>query len=202
MVSYSCALDMSLPPWLSPSPRRARGLASLPRTLGHLRTISPRSAGSIYVVTRRGLRRDTRVSVARVAVRHAAKRGTGQRGARPSCNLLDTYLHGYISLVSDAVLRAIAEPIRRAILRLVWDRERPAGEIAAHFQISRPAVSKHLRVLREAELVEERRQGTQRLYRARPERLAEARRALESFWDDGLATIKRSAESDARRRET
>ena len=78
---------------------------------------------------------------------------------------------------------------------------RGAGEIAAHFQIS-PAVSKHLRVLREAELVEERRQGTQRLYRARPERLAEARRVLESFWDDGLTTIKRSAESDARRRET
>ncbi len=104
--------------------------------------------------------------------------------------------------MSDAVLRAIAEPSRRAILRLVWNQERPAGEIAAHFQISRPAVSKHLRVLREAELVEERRQGTQRLYRARPERLAEARRVLESFWDDGLATIKRSAEGDARRRET
>ena len=99
------------------------------------------------------------------------------------------------------MLRAIAEPSRRAILRLVWNQERPAGEIAAHFQISR-LVSKHLRVLREAELVEERRQGTQRLYRARPERLAEARRVLESFWDDGLATIKRSAESDARRRET
>ncbi len=56
-------------------------------------------------------------------------------------------------------------------------------------------------MLREAELVEERRQGTQRLYRARPERLAEARRVLESFWDDGLATIKRSAEHDAQRKE-
>jgi DNA-binding transcriptional ArsR family regulator len=106
-----------------------------------------------------------------------------------------------LGLVSDAVLRAIAEPSRRAILRLVWDQERAAGEIATHFAISRPAVSKHLRVLREAELVEERRQGTQRLYRARPERLAEARRVLESFWDDGLAAIKQSAEHDAQRKE-
>ena len=104
--------------------------------------------------------------------------------------------------MSDVVLRAIAEPSRRAILRLVWDHELPAGEIASRFEISRPAVSKHLRVLREAELVQERRAGTQRLYRARPERLAEARRVLESFWDDGLAVIKRSAEHDARRRST
>ena len=99
---------------------------------------------------------------------------------------------------SEAVLRAIAEPRRQAILRLVWSQERAAGEIAARFEISRPAISKHLRVLREAGLVEERRLGTQRLYRARPERLAEARRVLESFWDEGLAAIKREAEADAR----
>ena len=103
--------------------------------------------------------------------------------------------------MSEAVLKAIAEPRRQQILRLVWAQERPAGEIAAQFEISRPAISKHLRVLREAGLVEERREGTQRLYRARPERLADARRVLESFWDDGLAAIKRSAEHDARRRE-
>jgi DNA-binding transcriptional ArsR family regulator len=100
--------------------------------------------------------------------------------------------------MSEAVLKAIAEPRRQQILRLVWAQERPAGEIAAQFDISRPAISKHLRVLREAGLVEERREGTQRLYRARPERLADARRVLESFWDDGLAAIKRSAEHEAR----
>ena len=102
--------------------------------------------------------------------------------------------------VEETVLKAIAEPRRQAILRLIWQRELPAGDVAAHFDISRPAVSKHLRILREAGLVKERRAGTQRLYRARPERLADARRFLESFWDEGLAAIKQSAEDDARRR--
>jgi DNA-binding transcriptional ArsR family regulator len=98
----------------------------------------------------------------------------------------------------ETVLKAIAEPRRQEILRLLWQRERAAGEVAAHFDISRPAISKHLRILKQAGLLEERRAGTQRLYRARPERLADARRFLESFWDEGLAAIKRSAEGDAR----
>jgi DNA-binding transcriptional ArsR family regulator len=106
-----------------------------------------------------------------------------------------------IARMSEAVLRAIAEPRRQQILRLVWSQERAAGEIATHFEISRPAISKHLRVLREAGLVEERRDGTQRLYRARPERLEDARRVLESFWDEAITSIKHSAERDARRRE-
>ncbi len=100
------------------------------------------------------------------------------------------------------MLKAIAEPRRQEILRLVWTEELAAGDVAAHFDVSRPAVSKHLRILREAGLVEERREGTRRLYRARPERLAEARRFLESYWDDGLAAIKRGAEADAGRRRT
>ena len=104
---------------------------------------------------------------------------------------------GYAQLV-ETVLKAIAEPRRQEILRLLWQRERAAGDVAAHFDISRPAISKHLRILKEAGLLEERRAGTQRLYRARPERLADARRFLESFWDEGLAAIKRSAEGDAR----
>jgi DNA-binding transcriptional ArsR family regulator len=98
----------------------------------------------------------------------------------------------------ETVLKAIAEPRRQEILRLLWQRERAAGDVAAHFDISRPAISKHLRILKQAGLLEERRVGTQRLYRARPERLADARRFLESFWDEGLAAIKRSAEDDAR----
>lgn len=97
----------------------------------------------------------------------------------------------------EAVLKALAEPRRQEILRLVWAAERPAGEVAAHFDISRPAISKHLRILREAGLVQERREGTMRLYRARPERLAEARQFLERFWDESLHQIKRSAEADA-----
>jgi DNA-binding transcriptional ArsR family regulator len=103
--------------------------------------------------------------------------------------------------MQEAVLKAIAEPRRQEILRLIWQRERPAGDVASHFEISRPAISKHLRILKEAGLVEERREGTQRLYRARPEGLADARRFLESFWDEGLAAIKRSAEDGARLRE-
>jgi DNA-binding transcriptional ArsR family regulator len=104
---------------------------------------------------------------------------------------------GYARLV-ETVLKAIAEPRRQEILRLLWQRERAAGDVAAHFDISRPAISKHLRILKEAGLLEERRAGTQRLYRGRPERHADARRSLESFWDEGLAAIKRSAEGDAR----
>ena len=100
----------------------------------------------------------------------------------------------------ETVLKAIAEPRRQEILRLIWQRERAAGDVAAHFDVSRPAISKHLRILKEAGLLAERRVGTRRLYRARPERLADARRFLESFWDEGLAAIKRSAEDDARDR--
>jgi DNA-binding transcriptional ArsR family regulator len=106
---------------------------------------------------------------------------------------------GYARFV-ETVLKAIAEPRRQEILRLIWQRERAAGDVAAHFDVSRPAISKHLRILKEAGLLAERRVGTRRLYRARPERLADARRFLESFWDEGLAAIKRSAEDDARDR--
>ena len=100
----------------------------------------------------------------------------------------------------ETVLKAIAEPRRQEILRLIWQRERAAGDVAAHFDISRPAISKHLRILKEAGLLAERRVGPQRLYRARPERLADARRFIESFWDQGLAAIKRSAEDGRDRR--
>ena len=101
--------------------------------------------------------------------------------------------------MEDAI-RAIAEPRRREILRLVWDAERPAGEIAAHFDVSRPAISQHLRVLKEAGLVAERREGTMRLYRARPERMDELRAFLDRFWDAGLRTLKREAEREERKR--
>ena len=100
----------------------------------------------------------------------------------------------------ETALKAIAAPRRRRILVLVRDRELSAGEIAAHFDVSRPAVSQHLTVLREAGLVEERRNGTRRLYRARPEGLAELRAFLDGFWGERLVALKREAERQERRK--
>ena len=98
----------------------------------------------------------------------------------------------------EAALKAIAEPRRRQILALVRDEELPAGEIAAHFDVSRPAVSQHLNVLKEAGLVSERRNGTRRLYRARPQGLVELKAFLEEFWDERLEALKREAEQEER----
>lgn len=98
----------------------------------------------------------------------------------------------------DAQLRAIAEPNRRAILLLVRDREMTAGAIAARFDVTRPAISQHLAVLREAGLIDERRDGVRRWYRARPAGVADLRAWLEAFWDDGLGRLKTEAEQEAR----
>jgi DNA-binding transcriptional ArsR family regulator len=94
----------------------------------------------------------------------------------------------------EAVATAIADPIRRRVLELVRDREVPAGELADAFPISRPAVSRHLRVLREAGLVRERRDGRLRLYRADPAPLAALREWLEGYWDDRLDILRELAE--------
>ena len=98
----------------------------------------------------------------------------------------------------DAALKAIAEPRRRRILQLVRDDELSAGEIAAHFDVTRPAISQHLTVLKEAGLVSERRNGTRRLYEARPEGLAELKTFLEGFWDERLDALRREAERKER----
>ena len=94
----------------------------------------------------------------------------------------------------EAALKAIAEPRRRKILTLVRDGELSAGEIAARFDVTRPAISQHLGVLKEAGLVRERRDGTRRLYQARPEGLEELRVFLEEFWDTRLDALRREAE--------
>jgi DNA-binding transcriptional ArsR family regulator len=96
----------------------------------------------------------------------------------------------------DIVLQAIVEPHRRAILQLVRQRELSAGEIAARFAVSAPAISQHLKVLEQAGLVTVRKQGTYRLYRARPEGLAELRGFLEAFWDESLWLLKQAAEDE------
>ena len=100
----------------------------------------------------------------------------------------------------EAALKAIAAPNRRTILRLVADEELSAGEIASHFALTRPAVSQHLSVLKEAGLVSERRNGTRRLYRSRPEGLMELKTFLDEFWGDRLEALKREAEREERRK--
>ena len=101
----------------------------------------------------------------------------------------------------DAALKALAEPRRRDILRLVWSEELAAGEIAARFDVTRPAISQHLRVLSEAELVTERRDGTRRLYRARPDTLREVQTFLAGFWDQRLDRLRDLAEAAEREKE-
>jgi DNA-binding transcriptional ArsR family regulator len=97
----------------------------------------------------------------------------------------------------DRALRAVADPTRRGILRLVRDREVAAGEIAEQFPaMSRPAVSQHLRVLADARLVDVRRAGNRRLYRARPEGLADVAGFLHEMWSDRLARLKAAAERE------
>lgn len=98
----------------------------------------------------------------------------------------------------DGVLRALAAPKRREIIRLVHGHELSAGQIASHFDVSRPAVSQHLTVLREAGLVTERRAGNRRLYRARPEGLRDLRAFVEELWVEGLALLKDAAEAEER----
>jgi DNA-binding transcriptional ArsR family regulator len=100
----------------------------------------------------------------------------------------------------DLVARALAAPRRREILTLVRDGELSAGEIASHFDVSRPAISQHLAALREAGLLSERRDGTRRLYRAQPEALAGLRDFLNEFWTDRLERLKLAAELEQQRR--
>jgi DNA-binding transcriptional ArsR family regulator len=95
-------------------------------------------------------------------------------------------------------LQVVAEPRRREILRLVWEEEVPAGEIAARFDVSFPAVSQHLAVLREAGFVSVRRDGTRRLYRADRDRLGDLAGVLQRMWAgtlDELAALAEEAET-------
>jgi DNA-binding transcriptional ArsR family regulator len=104
----------------------------------------------------------------------------------------------------DAALKALAEPKRRAILRFVWSQELPATDIADRFpEVTRPAISQHLGVLKDAELVKERRDGTRRLYRANTDTMAELRDFLDEYWTSGLERLRDVSESaQARKRRT
>lgn len=94
-------------------------------------------------------------------------------------------------------LQVIAEPRRREILALVWDREMAAGDIASRVDVSFGAVSQHLGVLREAGFVRLRKEGNRRYYRADADRLGPYRQILETMWEQGLDRLARAAEEEA-----
>jgi DNA-binding transcriptional ArsR family regulator len=97
---------------------------------------------------------------------------------------------------TQSVLRALAEPRRVAILKLVRGRELPAGDIARRFRTTRPAVSQHLQVLVRAGLLSERRQGTRRLYTLRAEGLSSVRGLLDLFWEESVVRLKSAIEGE------
>ena len=96
----------------------------------------------------------------------------------------------------EQAINALGDPTRRTILERLADRPRSVGEVARGLPVSRPAVSQHLRVLREAGLVTERRDGTRRVYRVDPEGLADLRAYFDSFWGRALADFKATAEGE------
>jgi DNA-binding transcriptional ArsR family regulator len=100
----------------------------------------------------------------------------------------------------DAELRALADGTRRRILKLVWREERSANNIASKFKISRPAVSQHIKVLIECELITLRRAGTHRLYRVNHAAMSKLQNELSSFWDAALPNLKLAIEQDQRRK--
>jgi len=93
-------------------------------------------------------------------------------------------------------LQVVAEPHRRRILGLIWDRELAAGEIARQFDVSFGAVSQHLAVLRGAGFVDVRPAGNRRLYRANKQALGPLRAVLETMWSDTLGELARVIEED------
>jgi DNA-binding transcriptional ArsR family regulator len=90
----------------------------------------------------------------------------------------------------DAALKALAEPHRRAILTLVADEPRPVGDIAGHLDITSQAVSRHLKVLHEAGLVDERREGTRHLFVVNPDGFTAVQEFLAGFWSEHLGRLR------------
>ncbi len=93
---------------------------------------------------------------------------------------------------------ALGDPTRRAIFERLRSGPRAVGELADKLPVSRPAVSQHLRVLKEAGLVTERRNGTRRLYRVDPDGVGQLRDYFDAFWNEALAAFKAAAESERR----
>ncbi len=102
--------------------------------------------------------------------------------------------------VMQAALRAVASPRRARILRLVWDAERSSSEIAAHFDVSWPAISQNIRVLRDAGLLRERREGNRRLYRVDRKAARPLEALLRAMWAQDLDRLAELAEAAEHRR--
>ena len=100
---------------------------------------------------------------------------------------------------ADEAIAAASQPTRRRILNLVSEHEVSATDIAAHFDLTRPAVSQHLKVLRNAGLVHVRKEGTERLYQANKEALAEVVNALADFWSLGMLRLKTAVEAKGKK---
>jgi DNA-binding transcriptional ArsR family regulator len=98
-------------------------------------------------------------------------------------------------------LTALSDPTRREVFELVAARPRAVGELAAELPVSRPAVSQHLRVLKEAGLVADEAVGTRRVYQLHPEGVAELRSYLDGFWNRSLRAFKAAAEADDNKEE-
>jgi DNA-binding transcriptional ArsR family regulator len=96
---------------------------------------------------------------------------------------------------------ALGDPTRKAIFELLADRPRPVGELAGELPVSRPAVSQHLRVLKDAGLVLDEPAGTRRIYRVDPDGLAALRADLERFWGKALANYKTVVEKPSKEKE-
>jgi len=102
----------------------------------------------------------------------------------------------------DIALKAIADPKRREILRLMWSSEMPATDIASHFHdVTRSAISQHLGVLRQANLICERRAGNRRLYIANVDEMTRLRTFLDQYWSGGLDRLKAAAEAAQRKKD-
>jgi DNA-binding transcriptional ArsR family regulator len=96
------------------------------------------------------------------------------------------------------IFEAIAQPKRREILRLLAARELSAGEVASRFAVTQPAISQHLKVLKQTGLISERRDGTRRFYRVRPEGLVDLHSFLADVMPAGLERLKQAAEEEER----
>jgi DNA-binding transcriptional ArsR family regulator len=97
------------------------------------------------------------------------------------------------------VFKAIADPTRREVLRLLAESERPISEITSHFSMSRTAVTKHLNILTEAELISGRKEGREKIYQLHPEPLTEVRQWLsyyEKFWENKLSMLRHVVEDN------
>jgi DNA-binding transcriptional ArsR family regulator len=131
-------------------------------------------------------------------MRHRSVTHIARKGSRATTRAAATSPAGSV-VTSDAAFSALADPTRRAVLDLLRSGMRPAGEIARSFTVSRPAISKHLAILRRAHLVEERREGRHRVYQLNPEPLKSVDSWLNQyrqFWTVSLTNLKAFVEAE------